>query len=90
VDVVRRHSYGRQLGRIADAVEALIEERGDAARVDERVSQFNEMKDEIDEIKNRLAVERVDRMRADLTALRKTRPDEYARLRDELHRALEN
>ena len=29
VEVVQHHSYGRQLGRVADALEALIEERGE-------------------------------------------------------------
>ncbi len=88
-EVLQRHSYGRQLGRIADALDALIEERGEAAPADERFDQFIEMKKEIDAIKLEAAAQRVDRLRADLAALKVTRPAEYRRLRDELRSALD-
>ncbi len=71
-EILQRHSYGRQLGRIADALEALVEERGEEAPADQRFVQFIEMK------------------RADLAALKASRPAEYRRLRDELRRALDD
>jgi hypothetical protein len=89
VEVVQRHGYGRQLGRMADALEALIEERGEAAPSDERFTEFTTMKNEVDEIKLDAAATRVDRLRADLAALKAARPDEYGRLRDALRQVLD-
>jgi transposase InsO family protein len=48
VEVVQRHSYGRQLGRMADALEALIEERGDGASSDERFTEFTSNQQRLD------------------------------------------
>jgi hypothetical protein len=48
VDVVAKHSYGRQLGRIADALDLLIGERDGEAPQDKRLVEFLTMKDEID------------------------------------------
>src|SRR4029453_17975763 len=50
VEVVQKHSYGRQLGRMADAVQALIEDR-DETLADDRITAFTAMKQEIDDIK---------------------------------------
>lgn len=36
---------------MADALEALIEERSDSAAADERLTEFTTMKQEIDEVK---------------------------------------
>jgi len=89
VEVVQRHSYGRQLGRMADALQALIEERGDGASSDRRFTEFTTMKREIDEIKLDAAATRVEQLRADLAALKATRPTEYRRLRDALRGVLD-
>jgi hypothetical protein len=89
VEVVQRHSYGRQLGRMADALEALIEERGEGASSDERFTEFIMMKQEIDEIKLDGAATRIDQLLADLAALKAARPTEYRRLRDALRRTLD-
>jgi hypothetical protein len=89
VEVVQRHSYGRQLGRMADALEALIEERGEGASRDERFMAFTTMKQEIDEIKLDAASTRIDELRTDLAALKVARPTEYRRLRDALRRVLD-
>jgi len=88
-EIVQRHSYGRQLGRIADALEALIEERADTAPNDARLTAFTTMKDEIDRIKLGAAAERVDQLRGDLAALKAARPEEYRRLRDALRPMLD-
>jgi hypothetical protein len=89
VEVIQRHSYGRQLGRMADALQALIEDRGQGAPDDDRFKQFTRMKQEIDEIKLDAAATRVDRLRDDLAALKAARPTEYRRLRDALQRMLD-
>jgi hypothetical protein len=88
-EVVQRHSYGRQLGRISDALQALIDEREKTAPDDRRLTAFTEMKNEIDGIKLEAAAARVDRLRADLADLRSQRPDEYRRLRDALRDVLD-
>src|SRR3954466_1034852 len=89
VEVVARHSYGRQLGRMSEALEALIEERHGKAPEDERFSDFLTMKQEIDKVKRDAAAARVERIVKDL-ALLKAQQDqkEYVRLRDALQEAL--
>jgi hypothetical protein len=87
VDVVQKHSYGRQLGRLADAVQALIEDR-DEPLTDARITAFTAMKHEIDDIKLDAATVRVEQLRADLATLRTARPDDYRRLREALRAAL--
>jgi hypothetical protein len=87
-EVVQRHSYGRQLGRMADALEALIQERDEGAWSDERYAEFLGMKQEIDAIKLDASATRVERLQADLAALRAARPAEYGRLREALLREL--
>ena len=44
VDVVSKHSYGRQLGRMSDVLELLIEERHEKTPKDKRFSDFLTMK----------------------------------------------
>jgi hypothetical protein len=89
-EVVQRHSYGRQLGRIADALQALVDERAETAPGDPRLTAFTEMKNEIDDIKLEAATDRVDRLRADLADLKSERPAEYHRLRDALREVLDD
>jgi hypothetical protein len=69
VEVVQRHSYGRQLGRMADALEALIEERGEGTSSDQRFTEFTTVKQEIDEIKLDAAATRIGQLLADLAML---------------------
>jgi hypothetical protein len=86
-DVLERHSYGRQLGRIADALAELVKglpERGDG----EPFRKFLEMKDEIDSVKAGNAQARVRRLLADLDLLKVLRPEEHARLKAELKKQL--
>jgi hypothetical protein len=89
VEVVQRHSYGRQLGRISEALELLIEERARTSPKDKRFDDFLKMKAEIDTVKLDAAAARVDGLRADLAALKKSRPDEYKKLKDALRKALD-
>ena len=56
--ILARHSYGRQLGRLMDAVDLLIndlEARKASISGDERVQDFHSLKDEIDDIKVKAA-----------------------------------
>ena len=89
VEVLQRHSYGRQLGRISEALELLIEERARTSPKDKRVDDFLKMKAEIDAVKLDTAAARVDGLRADLAALKKSRPAEYKKLKDALRKVLD-
>ena len=82
-DVLQRHSYGRQLGRIGEALTLLLDER-DPKRKDARFADFRAMQDDIDEVKSGNAVARVERLLADLDLLKLLKPDEHTRLQDEL------
>ncbi|HTS20193.1 MAG TPA: hypothetical protein VMN79_00135 [Casimicrobiaceae bacterium] len=88
VDVVAKHSYGRQLGRISDALEALIGERGKGASKDKRFSAFLAMKHQIDQVKREAAIARLERITNDLALLKTQDPPQFDRLREALQRAL--
>ncbi len=88
-DVVQRHSYGRQLGRICDVLDVLIGNLGEGARDDKRVVSFVAMTQEISEVKLNAAVRRVNQLRADLISLKTARPQEYQRLRESLRSVLD-
>lgn len=86
-DVLARHSYGRQLGRIGDALAALVRDLPDTAD-GKPFARFLEMQDEIDAVKAGNAEARVKRLLADLDLLKVLRPDEHARLKAELKKQL--
>ena len=87
-EVVARHSYGRQIGRMADALELVLVEKYGKASEDKRVADFLNMKREIDQVKQDAAAARIEQITKDL-ALLKTRDEaQYARLRDALREAL--
>jgi hypothetical protein len=88
VNVVAKHSYGRQLGRIADALEVLIRERHDEAPQDKQLIDFMAMKHEIDEVKRDAAVSRLEQLTKDLALLKVQDRPEYARVRELLLEAL--
>lgn len=86
-NVVSKHSYGRQLGRISEALAVLVEAR-DPKAADERFDDFRSMKAEIDDIKAGNAQARVERLLADLDLLKVLEPEAHARLKDELKKRL--
>ncbi|MBI5439716.1 MAG: hypothetical protein HY900_00720 [Deltaproteobacteria bacterium] len=83
-DVVAQHSYGRQLGRIGDALAVLIEERPSSAPVGKELLEFRKMHDEIREVKKETAVRRLERIVSDLDRLRAESPEEHRRLVSDL------
>jgi hypothetical protein len=89
VEVVARHSYGRQLGRICDALDVLIGNLGEGARDDPRVASYLTMTREISEVKLDSAAQRVRQLQTDLGALKTARPQEYQQLRESLRAILE-
>ena len=88
MDVVAKHSYGRQIGRMSDALELLIEERHAKTPEDKRVSDFLTMKHEIDKVKQDAAATRVERIIKDLKLLKLQNHEQYERLRYALRAAL--
>jgi hypothetical protein len=88
VAVLAKHSYGRQVGRMSDALELLIEERHGKKPKDERFSDFLTMKREIDKIKHDAAVTRIEQIIKDLALLKEQDAENHARLRDALREAL--
>ncbi|MBI2749734.1 MAG: hypothetical protein HYX43_10460 [Burkholderiales bacterium] len=84
LEVVSHHSYGRQLGRITDALSVVIrsgvlekEELSDADR--KRLDDFLKLAQSIEEIKTREAMKRIERVAAELAHLKQTRPDDFQR-----------
>lgn len=88
VEVVAKHSYGRQLGRMSDALELLIVERHGRTPEDKRLADFLTMKQEIDKVKQDAAAARVERIVKDLALLKAQDQEQYVRLRDALREAL--
>jgi hypothetical protein len=86
--VVAKHSYGRQLGRMADALELLIDEQHGGARQDKRFTDFLSMKHEIDEVKRDAAAARLEQIPKDLELLKTHDEAQYARVREVLVQAL--
>ena len=87
-EVVAKHSYGRQLGRMADALEVLIEKQYGDAPKDERLAAFLSMKHEIDKIKLDAAAARLDQLAKDLALLKVVDLPQYSRVREVLLQAL--
>ncbi len=90
VEVLQKYSYGRQLGRISDALEALI-----ALRVPKEqqagpaYQPFLTMAKDITAMKKAAALHRVAAIEADLRVLQTEQPAEYERLRQSLRRLLD-
>jgi hypothetical protein len=66
--VLETHSYGRQLGRVAGALDAVLDHL-DLDRTDPRIREYLAMQQEIADVKRRARDDDVDRARALLTWL---------------------
>jgi hypothetical protein len=87
-EIVAVHSYGRQLGRVIDALAALI---ADLPMGNQQAKPFEELiklRREIDDIKLRAAARRLDHIVSDLATLKEAKPDEYERMAAKLREAL--
>lgn len=88
-DVVAADSYGRQLGRVIDALAVLIAERPKKSPDVKALDALMQLRDKIDGIKSRAAGRRLERIGADLAALKRTDSGEYRRVVAALRNALE-
>lgn len=68
--VVTRDSYGRQLGRISDALACLIDTLAEDEKKNKAIEAFLGMKAQIDEIKDKAQAARFDKVLSDLADLR--------------------
>ena len=87
MDVVAKYSYGRQINKISDALELLIQERP-SKTPNERFSTFLTMKGEIDKLKLESAFTRVEQVTIDLALLKMRDKELYTRVRNALREAL--
>ncbi|MDH7639214.1 hypothetical protein [Sphingomonas oryzagri] len=77
--VVAKASYGRQLGRIMDAMGALIDERPASAGDKPTFDALKELAVEIEHAKRDAAKARIERLRSDLEMLSRGDPAEFER-----------
>jgi hypothetical protein len=86
--IVASQSYGRQLGRMMDVLDLLIDQLPNEERHAKAFEEFDKLRKDIDDIKAKAATRRLDRIAADLTALKQTNPEEYKRVVADLRELL--
>jgi hypothetical protein len=85
-DVLQQHSYGRQIGRLMEAVSVLVERLPASAKDDPRIEDFKALADDIARIKMNARLPRLERLQQDIEALREEDPKAYAQLKASLER----
>ncbi len=86
--IVAAESYGRQLGRVMDALTELINELPQSTQQKPAIKDLVALHDKIEKIKSQSAARRLDRVAADLAVLRTRDGSEYRRVVQELRNAL--
>ncbi|MCP3392389.1 hypothetical protein NLM27_26955 [Bradyrhizobium sp. CCGB12] len=87
-EIVAAQSYGRQLGRIMDALALLIADLPKEKQDATAFAEFAKLHREINDIKAQAAARHLDRIAADLATLRETKPKEYERVAATLRQVL--
>jgi hypothetical protein len=87
-EIVAGHSYGRQLGRVMDALALLITDLPKTKQNAQAFEELIKIHREIDDIKVQAAARRLDRIAADLATLKETKPEQYERLAATLREVL--
>src|SRR3954470_18014846 len=88
LDIVSAESYGRQIGKLLDAVAVLIEERGQKNRPG-ALAQVVALRERVEQIKTESAARRLDQVAADLTRLQEDDPAAYEARVTALRRLIE-
>ena len=89
-DVVAKHSYGRQLGRMADALRLVILElQQEGQPMPEPFAEFLSLWKDIESVKTQGAEVRLEQVVSDLARLKNCDNAAYQRLRDALREALQ-
>jgi hypothetical protein len=81
--IVSQHSYGRQIGRLMDAVEALSEALPQTGK-DERIKEFRALAAKVEAIKREMAPRRLEQLRGELECLKRDDPAGWEKLRNVL------
>lgn len=81
--IVSHHSYGRQIGRMMDALAALADALPGTG-ADPRIAAFRKLLEQIDELKRQAAPQRLERLREELAQLKRSDPQAWESLRDSL------
>jgi hypothetical protein len=87
-EIVTNDSYGRQLGKVIDALVELIDRQPKATQQKSAIKELVALRDKIEKIKIESAARRLDRIAADLATLKKSDQTEYQRLVQKLRDAL--
>ena len=87
-DIVAKHSYGQQLGRITDVIDELLKERPAGAPDTRPVREFVKLRNDIEAVKARQAAKRAEQMISDLARMKQSNPGEYQHLATELRKFL--
>ncbi len=85
-EIVAAESYGRQIGRMSDALAALVAEWPAGKPKPEAVREFEELRTRIDEIKVGAASKRAKRFLDDMALVKRDNPEEFRRLADQVRR----
>ncbi|WP_157270175.1 hypothetical protein [Azohydromonas aeria] len=78
--VLARYSYGRQIGRLMDAVEALVDALPPAQQEQPALRRFKQLAQEVCELKKENRAQRLRRLRAELAELRSSDPEGWIAL----------
>ena len=78
--ILAKESYGRQLGRVIDALEVLIQERPKGAAKSKALTEFLALSHNIESIKDESLAAHIKRLEAELVWLEKNNPGEYRRI----------
>jgi hypothetical protein len=84
--IVAEQSYGRQIGRLMDAVSELIKAQGGVDRP--AFTELEALRAEVEAIKTAAAKDRLDQIRSDLDRLKVSDPAAYDRQVAELKRLI--
>ena len=85
-EIVAAESYGRQIGRMSDALAALVAEWPEGKPKPEALREFEELRTRIDEIKLGVASRRAQRFLDDMAVLKRDNAAEFRRLADQVRR----
>jgi len=80
-DVLQQHSYGRQIGRLMDALSVLVDRLPAGAKDDPRIEDFLALAKEVAQIKKNARLPRLERLQKDIEVLRQEDPKAYAQLK---------
>ncbi len=85
-EIVAAESYGRQIGRMSDALAALVAEWPAGKPKPEAVREFEELRTRIHEIKVGAASKRAQRFLDDMALVKRDNPEEFRHLADQVRR----